>query len=360
MPLLPCLHDLRRTFLCASLPVLLLAATPAAAEESPPDLLHERLAVFEPYLGTWELDTTWSSGASVWSKAEYRPAVGGQFVEVKTWVSDGGGPAYLRYHSFLGMDADGGVIARNFNHDGTTQSVDYEMPEAGVLVTEWSMGQGSIRERYAPSDDGTARWQVWMRPAAAGADAEWQQIMDGKWRRVALPSPVPDPETSMTTRTDSPIRPIDPALFVASGAELRSFAVEELIDAPVERVFGTFADGATLKAGYGPQFGAFKAHIDLAVGGRYEWLFDGAVGSNGCQVLSYVPDRMISFSWNAPPDHGENRDQHTWVVVEFEPRDGGTAVRLTHLGFGEGTQWDETLAYFENAWVSVLTLLKTN
>ncbi|MEO1088165.1 MAG: SRPBCC domain-containing protein [Acidobacteriota bacterium] len=241
-----------------------------------------------------------------------------------------------------------------------TKAVDYEMPEAGVLVTDWTMGQSSIRERYAPSIDGTARWQVWMRPSDSDSDSDWQQIMDGQWRRVALPSSVPTSELPMANTTDAPIRPIDTDLFVASGAELRSFAVEEQIDAPVERVFKSFADGDALEAAYGPQFAALKAHIDLAIGGRYEWLFDGAIGSNGCQVLSYVPDRMISFSWNAPPDQAENRGKHTWVVVEFEPRAGGTAVRLTHLGFGEGAQWDETLAYFENAWVSVLTLLKQN
>ena len=30
-------------------------------------------------------------------------------------------------------------------------------------------------------------------------------------------------------------------------------------------------------------------------GGRYEWLWDGKMGSNDCQVLSFIPNRMISF-----------------------------------------------------------------
>lgn len=333
------------------------ANTPASEPADGAATLHERLAVFEPYLGTWELDAAWSSGATVYSKAQYRPAVGGQFVEAMTWVSDNGGPLYLRYHSFLGLDADGKVLAQNFNFDGTMKSVDYEMPEPGVLVTEWTMGQASIRERYEPQDDNTARWQVWMRPA--GTDGEWQAAMDGQWKRCDGPCAGAARRTEDTAMTeDSTIRSIDPERFVAAGAELRSFVVEEYMDAPVQRVFATFTDGAALRAAYGPQLSAFKAEIDLAIGGRYEWLFDGSIGSNGCQVLSYIPNRMVSYSWNSPPDQADNREKHTWVVVEFEPKGDGTAVRLTHLGFGDGPQWDETYVYFERAWPSVLALMK--
>jgi hypothetical protein len=39
--------------------------------------------------------------------------------------------------------------------------------------------------------------------------------------------------------------------------------------------------------------------------------------------------------------------------------DHSTRIRLTHLGFGEGPQWDETLAYFDKAWEFVLTRLES-
>jgi hypothetical protein len=46
------------------------------------------------------------------------------------------------------------------------------------------------------------------------------------------------------------------------------------------------------------------------------------------------------------------------VVVELDQAgEGSTRVRLTHLGFGEGPQWDGTLAYFESAWGYVLDLM---
>ncbi|HXV76870.1 MAG TPA: SRPBCC domain-containing protein [Candidatus Polarisedimenticolaceae bacterium] len=151
--------------------------------------------------------------------------------------------------------------------------------------------------------------------------------------------------------------PIDSTLFVAGGDAVRSFTKEIVIDAPVGRVY----DAWTTSEGWSALYGAPSvSHIDLAIGGRYEWLFDGRIGSNGCQVLSYVPDRMVSFSWNAPPSQSSSRVRRTWVVVEtFEEGPATTRVRLTHLGFGDGAEWDETLRYFDEAWDRVLGRLET-
>jgi hypothetical protein len=33
-------------------------------------------------------------------------------------------------------------------------------------------------------------------------------------------------------------------------------------------------------------------------------------------------------------------------------------MRLTHLGFGQGADWDTTFAYFDNAWGRVLPMMK--
>jgi uncharacterized protein YndB with AHSA1/START domain len=149
--------------------------------------------------------------------------------------------------------------------------------------------------------------------------------------------------------------PIDTSLFDASGPTVRSFAKEISIEAPVSEVYRSWTDGERFCEVYGPDRDELAAHIDLAIGGRYEWLWDGKMGSNGCQVLSYVPDRMVSFSWNAPPDQPESRAKHTWVVVELEPlSETSTLVRLTHLGFGEAAHWDETYEYFSKAWPHVL------
>jgi len=156
------------------------------------------------------------------------------------------------------------------------------------------------------------------------------------------------------SREDLMPKPIDSNLF-ASGERTTSFAVEAVIRAPVEDVYRAWTDGDAFVAAYDPEREALHADIDLAIGGRYEWLWDGKTGSNDCQVLSFIPNRMVSFSWNAPPEQADSRARRTWVVVEFEPGDGGaTRVRLTHLGFGEAAHWKETQAYFEKAWPYVL------
>ncbi|MGE0710087.1 MAG: SRPBCC domain-containing protein [Planctomycetota bacterium] len=118
----------------------------------------------------------------------------------------------------------------------------------------------------------------------------------------------------------------------------------------------------TTSAGFEGFFGV-PCWIELEPGGAYELYFDGeqplgARGSEGCRVLSYLPERMLSFSWNAPPDFGELRGQHTWVVLELEPLGPGTRVSLTQLGWGVGGRWPELQAYFERAWGMVLATLR--
>ena len=149
--------------------------------------------------------------------------------------------------------------------------------------------------------------------------------------------------------------PIDPALFDANTAHSRSFTKAIDIAAPPAQVYALWTEPAAWQGLMGPQS---RANIDLEIGGRYEWLFDGTIGSNGCQVLSYIPGRMVSFTWNAPPGQA-TRERRSWVVVETTPAaDGGTHLVLTHLGFGQGADWDQTYAYNDSAWGRVLPLMK--
>ena len=117
-----------------------------------------------------------------------------------------------------------------------------------------------------------------------------------------------------------------------------------------------------------PLFFAPKCSIDMRIGGKYEQYFlldnkPGLKGSEGCKVLSFIPNKMFSFSWNAPPEIPEVRNQEhkSWVVITFtELEDGVCSVDLYHLGFLEGTAWIETIAYFEKAWDIVLNNLQAS
>ena len=106
--------------------------------------------------------------------------------------------------------------------------------------------------------------------------------------------------------------------------------------------------------------------IELIPGGAFEIYFltdnpYGLRGSEGCKILSYLPERMLSFSWNAPSQFPVIRslDYKTWVVVEFNKvSKSETNVTLTHLGWPSGDDWNQVYDYFDNAWGSVLEQLK--
>jgi uncharacterized protein YndB with AHSA1/START domain len=100
-------------------------------------------------------------------------------------------------------------------------------------------------------------------------------------------------------------------------------------------------------------FGAFEIYFlqDAPIGGR---------GSEGCQVLAFVPNEMFSFTWNAPP-HLEARtsDHKTFVVVNFdEITEAKTMVTLRHLGWPDEELFIPVYDYFDNAWDYVLNNLE--
>jgi len=166
-----------------------------------------------------------------------------------------------------------------------------------------------------------------------------------------------------------------PVPMAASGESLQSIEVERIISAPRERVWQAWTRQEELGAWFGSD-----ARFELRIGGPFEIYFapgpGGARGSEGCRVLSYLPGRMLSFTWNAPPDQ-PTRGWHTWVVVELANIDSVKAVtrlRLTHTGWPkvegdvqssdaasgkpDAAQWQETFNYFQRAWPQVMTALE--
>jgi len=101
--------------------------------------------------------------------------------------------------------------------------------------------------------------------------------------------------------------------------------------------------------------------VELRIGGAFEIYFMmdqpyGTRGAEGCEVLSFLPKKMLSFSWNAPPqfDAIRNGNHQTWVVVEMIAVGNVTEVTLTHLGWLEGEDWNAVYDYFVNAWDMVM------
>jgi uncharacterized protein YndB with AHSA1/START domain len=112
------------------------------------------------------------------------------------------------------------------------------------------------------------------------------------------------------------------------------------------------------------KFFAPEAEIELKVGGKYETYFlldnpQGTRGGEGNKILSFVPHKMLSFEWNAPPQFPEVREEKTWCVIFFDKSDlNSTKLRFYQLGWQEGEEWDQVYDYFQKAWDYVLSNLR--
>ena len=106
------------------------------------------------------------------------------------------------------------------------------------------------------------------------------------------------------------------------------------------------------------------AVVEAVPGGKFEIHFNpyappGQRGGDGLAYLALQPDRMVSFTWNAPPSFPSVREQRTVVVVRFHPQgEKQTRVTLNEIGWGDGGEWDSTFDYFANAWPRVLANLR--
>jgi len=134
-----------------------------------------------------------------------------------------------------------------------------------------------------------------------------------------------------------------------------------VVHASLDEVWKKWTTSSGLKTFFG-----VDNRIELRPGGPYEILFlldnpPSTQGGEGNTVLSFLPQKMLSFTWNAPPFIPEVRDhQHkTWVVLHFEElTEEQVQITLDHLGWLDGPAWDEAFFYFDNAWDLVLTSLK--
>jgi uncharacterized protein YndB with AHSA1/START domain len=135
----------------------------------------------------------------------------------------------------------------------------------------------------------------------------------------------------------------------------RAITGEIVVPAPLAKVWHAW----TTKEG-AESFFAPRCHIDLKPGGAYEMLFDleaepGKQGGEGMVVMAVQPERMLAFTWNAPPHLPGVRGQMTHVVIRFfEAGAGHTRVTLRHDGWGEGGEWDAAFQYFSRAWANVV------
>ncbi len=134
--------------------------------------------------------------------------------------------------------------------------------------------------------------------------------------------------------------------------------VSVLVKAPVAEVWRAWTTSAGIVEFFAPE-----AHVEARPDGRFGIIIDpyaepGMQGADDMHVLAVEPEKLLSFTWNAPPSLAQARQQRTVVILRFAPEGEGTRLNLTHLGWGSTGQWPAARAYFEKAWPKVLQQLQ--
>lgn len=149
-----------------------------------------------------------------------------------------------------------------------------------------------------------------------------------------------------------------PAAVLAQMPEERRIVKEAVVKAAPEAVFKAWSTSEGIATFFAPE-----AKVEARPDGLFEVYMNpygepGMKGADNMRVLGIQDNRMISFTWNAPPHLPQARAQRTFVTVRLQPEGADTRVRLTHVGWGDGGEWDQAYAYFDRAWGNVLANLQ--
>lgn len=142
-------------------------------------------------------------------------------------------------------------------------------------------------------------------------------------------------------------------------AQEKAISEKVTVKANVNDVWRAWTTSAGIKTFFAPD-----AHVELKVDGPFQIYIDptgepGMKGADDMRIIGFQENKMLTFNWNAPPSLPEARKQRTVVIVRFESRgEALTDVSLTHIGWGEGGEWDKAHAYFSRSWPNVLKNLK--
>ena len=149
------------------------------------------------------------------------------------------------------------------------------------------------------------------------------------------------------------------AMSAAAAASERAIVKEVVVKATADSVWKKWTTADGIRSFFAPD-----ALVDPRPDGPFQIYMNpyappGLKGADDMRYLALQEGKFVSFTWNAPPNLPQARRQRTVVIVRFAPAgEGETKVTLTHTGWGEGGEWDETYKYFDRAWGRVLANLE--
>jgi glutathione S-transferase len=140
-------------------------------------------------------------------------------------------------------------------------------------------------------------------------------------------------------------------------SETFTLQISRFINAPRDRVYAAWADPAQLKQWFGPSDVETQELVaDVRPGGEFRWELQNCEGERMTmrgEFREVQPGRTIAFTWRWDDDELWE-DRTSVVTVEFEDRDGGTDVRLTH----EQLPTEQSRDNHTGGWTSLLEELE--
>lgn len=127
------------------------------------------------------------------------------------------------------------------------------------------------------------------------------------------------------------------------------------INAPVEEVWRQWTTSEGIRNFFAP-----ASKLELRPLGSFDIYFApdlpaGQRGAEGNFFLAIQENEMLTFTWDAPIDWPQIREQRTFVTLRFK-RLSPSKTRLTfsQSGWGIGPDWDAVFSYFDAAWSKVV------
>ncbi len=319
----------------------------------------ELLRTFE---GDWVFETTGPDGKAFLGRTRFDAIVDGTWIGADGWLGNDEGMS-PHAHWVAGVNpATGMVEYTNYFEKGHIGTGHIEMVAPNTLgfemVVHSAGGTGAAGPQKMYIEFEKASDDAFVSRMYSGIDRRTEGVkpmMELAYKRVAVV-----PERYLKMKGEQKHASVD--------AALAPVVVRAVVDAPIGEVWKAWSTSEGLSAA----LGGTATRVECRVGGAFEILWndqapEGERGSEGCTVLSYVPERMISFTWNAPPQFAHARQRHSHVVVELRAAggavgEGSTEITLTNLGFDalaaefpeHAEEYRQVRAYFAQAWPKVL------
>ncbi len=332
------------------------------------------MELLRSFVGDWVFETTGPDGKTFLGHTRFYGLVDGSWVGADGWL---GGEEGMSPHAHwvAGVNpATGMVEYTNYFEKGHigTGHIDVVAPNTlgFEMVVYTAGGADEVVAGEGVASAPASPQKMYVEFEKRSDDAFVSRMYMGIDRRTEGARPMLElPYTRVAAVPQRYLKMKGEQEATSVDAALAPVVARAVVNAPIGEVWRAWTTSEGLSAALGGR----TTRVECVVGGAFEIHFsddapEGERGSEGCTVLSYVPRRMVSFTWNAPPQFVNARQQHSHVVVELRPVGGGavgegaTEITLTNLGFDElagafpehAEEYRQVRAYFAGAWPKVL------